>query len=262
MHKDGEDCYFVRDHLGSVRLVIDSNCNIVEQYEYSTYGELTIKNGSGQTITTSAIGNRHTYTGREWDEDLGLYYYRARWYDPRIRRFTQKDIVHFTNRYIYVLNNPMNCKDPLGRDIWIEELSSKYNHKAIYFDNYDGTESGYDLLMGNKWHGWPWDSSGNVRKLPDEKIDNLKNHYLPPPIPGQEGVDFTYVHYRCSKDQTKRGKKWAHERYINQDYPYKFPFKQCWTFVENALIHAGYPLYDPTDNSWGPHINDLYEGNE
>ncbi len=114
MHKNNTDYYFVRDHLGSVRLVLDSDCNIVEQYEYSTYGELMIKNPSGQTISESIIGNRHTYTGREWDEDLCLYYYRARWYDPKIRRFTQKDIIHYSNRYIYVINNPVNYKDLFG----------------------------------------------------------------------------------------------------------------------------------------------------
>jgi len=114
MHKGGADYYFVRDHLGSVRLVLDANADIVEKYEYSDYGKLTIKDANGTPLTQSAIGNRLAYTGREWDANLNLYYYRARWYDPTLARFTQKDIVHYTNRYIYVSSNPINYIDPLG----------------------------------------------------------------------------------------------------------------------------------------------------
>jgi len=114
MHEGGADYYFVRDHLGSVRLVLDANADIIEKYEYSDYGELTIKDAYGTPLTQSAIGNRITYTSREWDAALGLYYYRARWYDPTLARFTQKDIMHFTNRYIYVSNNSINKTDPFG----------------------------------------------------------------------------------------------------------------------------------------------------
>jgi RHS repeat-associated protein len=102
----------------SVRVVIDSDADIVEEYEYSTYGELTIKDSFGNVLSESAIGNRHTYTGREWDNDLDLYYYRMRWYDPETKRFTQKDLIHFTNRYIYVDNNPINFVDPMGQVKW------------------------------------------------------------------------------------------------------------------------------------------------
>jgi RHS repeat-associated protein len=59
----------------------------------------------------------HTYTGREWDKEPGLYYYRARYYDPMEGRFIAKDSIGFRggiNLYGYVGQNPINYSDPIG----------------------------------------------------------------------------------------------------------------------------------------------------
>jgi len=59
-----------------------------------------------------------TYTGREWDKETGLYYYRARYYDPMEGRFISKDPILFAggdvNLYGYVQNNAINYYDPSG----------------------------------------------------------------------------------------------------------------------------------------------------
>jgi RHS repeat-associated protein len=60
---------------------------------------------------------RYGYTGREQDEYTGLYYYRARFYDPQIGRFISEDPIGFRggiNWYAYVGNNPLGFTDPLG----------------------------------------------------------------------------------------------------------------------------------------------------
>jgi RHS repeat-associated protein len=58
------------------------------------------------------------YTGREWDKELGLYYYRARYYDPKGGRFISKDPIGFeggdVNLYRYVKNQPVDWIDPSG----------------------------------------------------------------------------------------------------------------------------------------------------
>jgi RHS repeat-associated protein len=65
----------------------------------------------------TATGNTLRYTGRERDPDTGLYYYRARYYDPDIGRFLSEDPLGFgagVNFYTYVGNNPLIANDPMG----------------------------------------------------------------------------------------------------------------------------------------------------
>ncbi len=83
-------------------------------YVYDSFGNLTSSTG---TLTNSI-----RYTGREFDSETGLYYYRARYYDPTIGQFLQEDPVsgimrnpQTINKYPYVLNNPTNLADPNGQ---------------------------------------------------------------------------------------------------------------------------------------------------
>ena len=69
-----------------------------------------------KTAVTGAAVATFGYTGREPDAS-GLTYYRARYYDPASRRFTQRDPIGFgggLNQYAYVGNNPVNFTDPSG----------------------------------------------------------------------------------------------------------------------------------------------------
>ncbi|MCP5005566.1 MAG: hypothetical protein GY941_16755, partial [Planctomycetes bacterium] len=65
----------------------------------------------------------YAFTGREWDEKAGLYYYRARYYDANTGRFIQGDPIGFAggdvNFYVYVQNNPVNFIDPVGEFAWV-----------------------------------------------------------------------------------------------------------------------------------------------
>jgi RHS repeat-associated protein len=57
------------------------------------------------------------FTGREWDPETGLYYYRARYYDPTLGRFISQDPIGSRggyNFFVYVLNNPARLHDPRG----------------------------------------------------------------------------------------------------------------------------------------------------
>ena len=72
------------------------------------------------------VENVYTYTGREWDTEAGLYYYRARYYDPTLGRFINGDPIGFAggdvNFYVYVQNNPVNLIDPLGNSFITVEV--------------------------------------------------------------------------------------------------------------------------------------------
>jgi RHS repeat-associated protein len=67
------------------------------------------------------IGNPYMFTGRRFDLETGLYYYRARYYNPQIGRFLQTDPIGYDdgmNWYNYCGNNPIGRIDPGGLGWW------------------------------------------------------------------------------------------------------------------------------------------------
>jgi RHS repeat-associated protein len=117
MNRLGTDYYYHQNALWSVAAVTDSTGSPKERYTYDAYGAPTITNGSFTVITNTAIGNPWMFTGRQFDQETGVYYYRARYYDPAKGRFLSRDPLGYkdgSNLYWYVKDNPANKIDPLG----------------------------------------------------------------------------------------------------------------------------------------------------
>ncbi|WP_436717721.1 RHS repeat-associated core domain-containing protein [Roseiconus lacunae] len=113
----GGNRYYHRTQQYSVSALTDSSGVVKERYAYDAYGGLSVFDGSGVARTATAEGNRFCYTGREWDEELSLYHYRARMYDPVCGRFCSRDPIGFrggANFYAYVGNKPLINADPFG----------------------------------------------------------------------------------------------------------------------------------------------------
>jgi RHS repeat-associated protein len=103
--------YYHFDGSNNVVALTNSSGNTVEVYEYDVYGKVGASDASHP--------NRFMFTGREFDKETGLYYYRARYYKAEIGRFLQADSVGYEagmNLYRYCNNNPWNLLDPLGSD--------------------------------------------------------------------------------------------------------------------------------------------------
>jgi RHS repeat-associated protein len=101
---------FLTDVLGSTLALTDSTGAVKTSYTFEPFGNTAWSGGP--------TGNTFAYTGRETDV-LGLYYYRARYYNPMYQRFISEDPIGFkggVNKYAYVLNSPTNFNDPLGLD--------------------------------------------------------------------------------------------------------------------------------------------------
>ena len=97
---------YVKDHLGSTRRLTDLTGTVTSIYNYSPYG-----NSSNPATSPANAANPFTYTGREEDE-TGLIYLRARYYDPILERFISDDPMGDAQRY--VSGNPLTRLDPLG----------------------------------------------------------------------------------------------------------------------------------------------------
>ena len=107
MTRDGQTYYYHTDALGSVTELTDSAGNVVQSYRYDAFGSIIQQSG--------AIENPFTYTGRELDEETGVYYYRARYYGVSLGRFISRDkLEKLPISYIYTSNSPINLTDPTG----------------------------------------------------------------------------------------------------------------------------------------------------
>jgi RHS repeat-associated protein len=90
-------------------LAVTGNTGAIEQHFFYT--------PFGVELEGDPSGNPFRYTGRRYDAETGLYYYRARYYDADLGRFLQVDPVGYAdqwNLYAYVGNNPLNATDPTG----------------------------------------------------------------------------------------------------------------------------------------------------
>ena len=114
VYRRSEGFYWtLTDHLGTVRRVLKTNGVEVAALQYDSYGNLLAATG-----TQPGAAGRFGFAGRELDADTGLYYNRARYYDPDLGRFISVDPIGFDagdgNFYRYVGNMPVTFRDPLG----------------------------------------------------------------------------------------------------------------------------------------------------
>ncbi|NQT94450.1 MAG: hypothetical protein HQ559_16965 [Lentisphaerae bacterium] len=124
--ENADTYYYLRDHLGSVIAITDSGGSMVEQYRYDAWGRVSVFDANGDPIAMSAMGNRYLWQGREYSWNTGLYYFRARWYDPITARWLSKDPIGISgglNQYTFCGNNPVNYIDKTGKAPQLHTLS-------------------------------------------------------------------------------------------------------------------------------------------
>jgi RHS repeat-associated protein len=141
--RSGTTSYFDTDALGSITSLSNSGGALANTYTYDSFGRLT--------ASTGTLINPFQYTGREFDAETGLHFYRARYFDPSTGRFLSEDPIAFDggiNFYRYVANDPVGHIDPSG-------LCPCGTHrvKLYYTPNFGG--SGYP-----DYHWYRQDSNG------------------------------------------------------------------------------------------------------
>ena len=131
MIKGGVEYKIISDHLGSVRLVVNSsNGNIVQRMDYDTWGKVLSDTNPG----FQPFG----FAGGIYDQDTGLVKFGARDYDPETGRWISKDPIKFDggiNLYAYADNDPVNKIDPNGLDSYWVVQPMFYGHTILVIDN-------------------------------------------------------------------------------------------------------------------------------
>jgi RHS repeat-associated protein len=140
--------YYQADGLGSVTSLTNPAGAVGATYGYDTFGNLI--------TSTGTLTNSFQYTGREFDTETSLYYYRARYYDPSTGRFLGEDPAHLgggqLNFYSYVLNNPLRYADPSGRVIEVNgspQQNQDYHIAIGYLQNDPGTADIINVLSNS-----------------------------------------------------------------------------------------------------------------
>ena len=115
----GDGSFFaIADPLGSTLAITDVAGNALPEYTYEPFG--------ATTATNPGVANPFQFTGRANEELFGLYYYRARYYQPGLARFVSEDPIGLRgglNAYRYATNNPLTFSDPLGLKVDINQLT-------------------------------------------------------------------------------------------------------------------------------------------
>jgi RHS repeat-associated protein len=154
--------YYQSDEaLGSITSLSNSAGALANTYNYDSSGNLV--------ASTGALANPFRYAGREFDQEAGLYFYRARYLDPSTGRFISEDPIRFgggIDFYPYVDNSPVNDTDPLGLVAGPKnprartrcrptDSCSQLRGKILLLERTISSHQGWDWTMG-----WP---RGGVR---------------------------------------------------------------------------------------------------
>lgn len=114
----GETYVPIHDMAGNVvRLIDPQHRQVVESYEYTAFGRVSIFNGEGQQQGTSLVGNAWQFAEKRINDKAGLVLFGLRFYDPLIGRWISQDPVgrlDGPNLYAYLHNNPVNHFDRFG----------------------------------------------------------------------------------------------------------------------------------------------------
>ena len=148
-----ETFFYHSDHLGSTSYITDDKANITQYDAYLPYGELLVDEHS------SSEDLPYKFNGKQFDEETGLYYYGARYMDPKISMWLGVDplMEKYPNvtGYCYTMDNPIKFIDPNGKETYvIKNKTGTYtvvggilnNNRGIYIASKD--KSGKYTIKG------------------------------------------------------------------------------------------------------------------
>ena len=120
--------YYHPDHLGSSSYITNLDGEVAQHIEYVPFGEVFIEERNNTWNTP------YLFNAKEFDEETGMYYYGARYYEPRLSLWMSCDPLQEKNpnmcSYVYCINNPTRYIDPTGM-IWEDPKKSESLKRSI-----------------------------------------------------------------------------------------------------------------------------------
>lgn len=156
--------YLTSDTLGSPRIITDATGNVTSRRDFMPFGEEILAGTANRTEANKfGFGNdnvRKRFTGYEKDPETGLDFAEARYYDNRYGRFTAVDPLLASgqsadaqsfNRYVYVMNNPVNSVDPTGLfGSWFDSFDVEVaTGRGVYIDGVAAQASEAAFLLSS-----------------------------------------------------------------------------------------------------------------
>ena len=158
--------FYHPDHLGSSSFITNLEGEVVQHIEYVPFGEVFIEERNNVWNTP------YLFNAKEFDEETGMYYYGARYYEPRLSLWMSTDPKELqypsVNTYCYVTNSPLKIKDPDGRYILF------INGLRLAHGNSDQIPAfgGYKIHSNDVYNYWSTEENSFGRKNV-----NIANYY-------------------------------------------------------------------------------------
>jgi RHS repeat-associated protein len=151
----GSNYFYLHDAtMGSVRRLVNSSAGVVNSYEYDAFGK--------PTIQSEGVLNDPQFHGESYDDQTDLAFFRARFYDVEIGRFTSRDPVRgesqrpqSQNPYAFVVNDPVNRRDPTGLSSYLHDFLNDVSQSSfsISYETEHGNgvvSSGYQYFLSGR----------------------------------------------------------------------------------------------------------------
>ena len=179
--------YYHPDHLGSTSYITNLDGEVSQHIEYVLFGEVFIEERNNTWNTP------YLFNAKEFDEETGMYYYGARYYEPRLSLWMSCDPMQekyaYITPYCYTFDNPVKYIDPTGEDGEITGTGTEKDPfiiKANYY--YEKGSLNEQQIKGLNNAISEYNNKGKVRKIKND--DGTKS----------------YVRFNISAEEVEKGK--------------------------------------------------------
>jgi len=178
--------FYGYDGGGNVRQLTNTSGTVTDTYEYDAFGNAL--------VTTGTTPNNYLYRGEQFDPDLGLYYLRARYYNPATGRFMSRDPEDGNgydpkslHKYLYAQGDPLDGIDPTGR---IDVIQSALSDSVIVSSPLEINVEMYSRLV--------WEAICGIARVVRSFTKWAPPGVIPSPVPFIPLWSFTVLDALCT----------------------------------------------------------------